>query len=203
MLDLRFALRGLGRNRTFAAVAAATIALGVGATATMLAIGHAVLLRPPPVAEPERMVSVWELRTGSVSEGVEGRLLPYARYEAYREGAWDVFEDLAGHAYTGFSVATEHGAVAVDGFVTSGNYFAVLGVEPLVGRLYESDDVASLVLSERLWRSRFGADPAVVGRTVAVESRSFRVVGVVAGGFTGTMSGFSGDVWLPALAFDR
>jgi predicted permease len=203
VLDLRFALRGLRRNPTFTAVAAGTIAIGMGATTAMLSIGNALLFRPPPVVEPDRLVSVWEDRSGSRRMSIEGLLLHYPRYEAYRAATSDIFEDLAGHSYRSFSVVTDEGAASVDGFVTSGNYFEVLGLTPLVGRLYDSDDEASVVLSERIWRSRFGAAPEVVGRTISVASRTFTVAGVVAREFTGTMSAFSGDIWIPAPAYAR
>jgi predicted permease len=171
-------------------------------TTAMLSIGSAVLLRPPPVVEPERMVSVWELRSSSYTS-MEGQLLSYARYEAYRTATGDVFEGLAGHAYRDFGLVTDDGAVRVNGFVTSGNYFALLGLVPELGRLYDSDDDASVVLSERMWRSRFGADPTVVGRAISIAGDSYVVAGVAPVGFSGTMSMFGGDLWVPAGAYAR
>ena len=201
--DLRFALRGLRRNPTFTVVSAVTIAVGIGATSAMLSIANGVLLREPPILEPDRMVAIWEDRGGRVRTGPEGRLLPYARYEAYREATQDVFQDLAGHAYAEVAVGTDGGAIGVHGFITSGNYFAILGLTPGAGRLYEADDEDSAVLSDRLWRSRFGADPAVVGRAISIDSRTFTIAGIAPPGFTGTMSGFTGDVWLPWAAYAR
>jgi predicted permease len=202
-LDLRFALRGLRRNPTFTLVCAATVAVGVGATTAMLSVADAVLFRPPPIVEPERVASVWELRSGEVWESMEGRLLPYDRFEAYRARSADFFSDVAAHSYARVAIGTEDGAVAVNGFVTSGNYFDLLGLVPALGRLYSDDDEPLIVLSERLWRARFGADPDAVGRFVTVDGRSFQVAGVVGGGFVGTMSTFTGDVWLPWRAFTR
>jgi hypothetical protein len=202
-LDLRFALRGLRRNPTFTFVCAATVAVGVGATTAMLSVADAVLFRPPPIVEPERVASVWELRSGEVWESMEGRLLPYDRFEAYRARSVDFFSDVAAHSYARVAIGTEDGAVAVNGFITSGNYFDLLGLVPALGRLYTDDDEPLIVLSERLWRARFGADPDVVGRFVTVDGRSFQVAGVVGGGFVGTMSTFTGDVWLPWRAFTR
>jgi len=130
-------------------------------------------------------------------------LIPYPRYEAYRAATTDVFEDVAGHSYRSFSVLTEQGAVTINGFVTSGNYFPLLGLTPRLGRLYDSEDETAVVISERLWRSRFGADPDVLGRTLSVANRQFTIVGVSALGFTGTMSMFGGDLWVPAGAYAR
>ena len=202
LFDLRFALRGLRRSPTFAVVALATIAIGIGATSAVLSVTYAVLLRPPPIVEPDRMVSIWELRSSS-STSVEGLLLPYSRYEGYRAVTSDVFEDLAGHSYRSFSVLMEQGAVTANGFVTSGNYFPLLGLTPRLGRLYDSEDEPSVVMSERFWRSRFGADPDVIGRTLTIVNRDFTVIGVAAPGFTGTMSMFGGDLWVPAGAYAR
>lgn len=202
-LDVRFASRSLRRQPTFTFVSAATLAIGIGATTAMLSVADAVLFRPPPIQDPARVASVWELRSGDVWESMEGRLLRYSRYEAYRERSGSFFSDVAAHSYASVAIGTEQGAVAVNGFVTSGNYFEMLGLTPLHGRLYTRDDEAVIVLSERLWRSRFGADPDVVGRVVSVDSRSFVVAGVAGAGFVGTMSTFTGDVWIPWGAFVR
>ena len=201
-IDFRFALRGLRRNPTFAFVAIATVAIGMGATTAMLSVGDA-LFRAPPVTEPDRLVSVWEDRTATAVNSFLGRHLPYPRYEAYRTATSDVFDGLAAHSYRSFAVVADDDAVLVNGFLTSGNYFGVLGIQPTLGRLYESDDEESVVLSERLWRGRFGADPEVIGRTIPVGSRTFRVAGVAARRFTGTTTTFTGDLWVPVRAYAR
>ena len=201
--DLRFALHGLRRNPTFTVVAALTIAVGMGATTAMLSIANAVLLRPPPIMEPHRVLAIGERSRGDYRESIEGRQLSYDRYEAYKERTTDVFEDLAGHSYTSVAIAADDGAVVVNAFTTSGNYFAVLGLVPGIGRLFQDDQEESVVLSDRLWRSRYGADPTVVGRTISIDGSAFTIVGVAPTGFVGTMSGFTGDVWLPAVAYTR
>jgi predicted permease len=202
LLDLRFAIRGLRRNPTFALVAVATVAIGMGATTAMLSIANA-LFRPPRVAESDRLVSVWEDRTASAYNSFLGRHLPYPRYEAYRSATSDVFAGLAGHSYRSFAVVADDGAVSINGFLTSGNYFEVLGIAPALGRLYDSDDEESVVLSERLWRSRFGADRGVIGRTIPIGSRTFTITGVAAPGFTGTTTTFTGDLWVSVRAYAR
>lgn len=197
MSDLRTAWRGLVRAPVFTVVSMATVAIGIGATTAMLSVGHALLLRAPPILEPDRVVSVWEERSGSVRQSTEGRQLPHARIEAYRDATRDVFVDLAGHSYNGFALGTGDGAVEVDGFVTTASYFGLLGLTPTLGRLYDADDAASVVISERLWRARFAADPDVVGRTVTLNSRTFTVVAVAPTDFVGTMTLFTGDLWVP------
>ena len=195
-LDVRFAVRGLSRNRTFTVVAATTMAIGMAGAASMLSVADGLLFRQDNVVEPSRMVTIWEIRSSTTSSA-EGVWLPHSRYEAYRDATRDVFDGLAGHAYGRRSVGTDLGAVPVDGFVTTGNYFQVLGVTPGLGRLYDDEYEASVVLSDRLWRNTFGADPEIVGRVLSIDRRPFTVVGVAAPGFTGTMAAFSGDLWIP------
>lgn len=198
--DLRFAMRALARQRTFTLIGATTVAVGIGATTTVLAIADAVLRPALPVPEADRLVSVWELRRGLAFESMEGRLLPFARYEAYEAATRDVFDGLAAHAYADFALKTERDAIALDGFLTSANYFDMLRIQPAAGRLYTVDERV-IVLSARVWRSRFGSDPGLIGATVYVDSRPFTVTGIAPDGFTGTMFGVGGDAWIPAGAY--
>lgn len=203
--DLLFVWRSLRRDRTFAVVVTATVAVGIAAVTTAMSVANGVLLKSPPIEEPDRVASIWEYRSVNAFESMEGRLLPWRRFEAYRDEADDVFSDVAAHRYVHVSLgdpASEGAAIAVDGFMTSGNYFTMLGVTPAAGRLYTDEDEPVVVLSERLWRSRFGADPDLVGRTVTVDSRTMEVGGIARKGFTGTMSGFTGDIWIPAIAYE-
>lgn len=202
--DLLFVWRGLRRDRSFAIVSAATVAVGIAAVTTAMSIANGVLLKSAPIREPDRVASIWELRSINAYESMEGRLIPWERFEAYRDETGDVFSDVAAHRYAHVSLgdpSVQGAAIAVDGFMTSGNYFTMLGVTPAAGRLYASDDDPFVVLSERLWRSRFGADPELVGRTVTVDSRTMVVGGIAREGFVGTMSAFSGDIWIPAVAY--
>ena len=201
--DARIAVRGLARNPTFTAVSALTIAVGMAAVTSVLAISNALLIRPPAIVEPDRVRAIWEFRDENVRESMEGRLLRYERYEEYEERTTDVLAGLAGHAYATVALGGDDGATVVNGFHTSGNYFDVLGVAPGRGRHYSSDDEASIVLSDRLWRSRYGADLDVVGRVVMVDSQPFTVVGIAPPDFVGTMTGFTGDVWIPWNAYVR
>ena len=201
--DMMFVRRGLRRHPTFTLVASATIAIGVGAATTVLSIANGVLMKAPPIPESERVVSIWELRSENAFESMEGRLIPFERYEAYREATGEVFSGLAAHSYAHLSVASirsSDGAFAVGGFFTSDDYFTVLGLTPEAGRLYAEGDRA-VVMSERLWRSRFGGDPSVVGSTISVDSRPMTVAGIAPVGFVGTMSTFTGDLWVPAEAY--
>ncbi len=195
--DLRFGVASLVREPGTSLVAMATIALGVGATTVVFSTANGMLLRPLPIPGIERMVVLEESRNGMVSSGIEGMLIPYERYMAFREAAGDVVASLAAHRLVdAFSLRLPEATVAVGGALTSGNYFQTLGVRPELGRAYSADDADEIVLSHELWVSRFDADPAVVGRTVGLDGHSVVVVGVAPAGFGGATF-VADEVWAP------
>lgn len=112
-----------------------------------------------------------------LSDMLGSRAIEWARYEKYAIETTDVWSGLAAHRYVGFSLATDAGAAAVNGSLTSHNYFDVLGVRPRLGRFYGEGDVSAAVLSSVLWASRFGSDPAVLGSVIRLDGRPFTVVG--------------------------
>jgi len=195
--DARFGVRALARTPGLSMVAALTVALGVGATTTVFSAVNAVLLRPLPLPDPERLASIQERRSGLVSTGLEGMLIPYSRYQEYRGATRDIFESLAAHRLVdGFSLRLAETTVAVNGALTSGNYFQTLGVRPELGRAYTSDDAPEIVISHTLWVNRFGSDPSVVGRSVGLDGRTVTIVGVAPRGFAGAT--FVEDrIWAP------
>ncbi len=195
--DVRFGLRSLARTPGLALVAALTIALGVGATTAVFSVVNALLLRPPPVPAAERVMTIQEERYGAVSTGIEGMKIPYSRYLAYRDATTEVFQGLAAYRLDNFALRLADATVPVDGALTSGDYFQVLGVRPLLGRAYTSDEAAEVVLSHDLWTSRFGGDREVLGRTVSVDGQRVTVVGVAPPGFRG-VSPVSDALWVPS-----
>ncbi|HEX7089880.1 MAG TPA: ABC transporter permease, partial [Longimicrobiales bacterium] len=201
--DLRHAARGLARTPGFTLVAALTIAVGVGATTAVYSMVHAILLRPLPVPAAERLFALEELRWGAVWQGIEGRGVPYVRYVRYREETERLFTGLAAHRLTVFSLRAGAETMAVRGVMTSGNYFAVLGVHPAAGSFYTEDDEPSAVIAHHLWRDRFGSDPDVLGSIVYLDGQPFTIVGVAPRGFAGTVHGAPSDVWVPVVAARR
>src|SRR5688572_20553984 len=172
--DLRYAFRTLGRTRSFTLAAIATLALGFGANTAMFSVVHAVLLKPLPYPEPERL-----LRVRSNSSAPD--LVDLARLSRQ-------FEGFGGYRAHFFDVPAEPLAQRVDGALVSGSVFRLLGVPAARGRtLQETDDVAGgekvAVVSDGFWRQRMGADPAAVGRSFTFVSGSYRVVGVMPPGF--------------------
>lgn len=195
--DIRFGLRALGRAPGLSLVAMVTIGLGVGATTTVFSVANAILLRPLPIPGVDRMVSIQEQRRGHMDTGVEGMLIPYDRYLAYRRATHDVFESLAAHRLeNALSLRLPDITIAVNGALTSGNYFSTLKVRPVLGRAYSADDADEIVIAHDLWVNRFGGDPSVIGRTVGLDGRTMTIVGVAPRGFGGAAP-WAEKIWAP------
>ncbi|HKQ73671.1 MAG TPA: ABC transporter permease [Blastocatellia bacterium] len=199
--DLRFGLRMLLKNPRFTLIATFTLALGIGANTAIFSLVNALLLRPlGGVTEPERLAQVGRQYAGKsyLSDS------SYPDYLDYREQN-TTLSGLALRSPTGFHLSTGQEAAAVSGELVSGNFFDVLGVRTAQGRLItpadEQGDAASrvAVLSYRLWRQRFGAEPGVIGRTIKLDGHDFVVIGVAGEGFDGTKVGERFDVWAPLL----
>jgi predicted permease len=200
--DLGFTMRSLRAAPAFTFTALLVIALGVGATTALFSLANALLFRPLPVAAPGELYMLQEVRTaGTTSTGPEGRRIPYARYEAYRDATGELLGDLAAHTFRAFALRTDAGAQSIAGSATSGNYFEVLGLTPAVGRFYTRDDEPGAVLSHRFWRSHFNEDADVLGRLIYVDGIPYTVLGVAPRRFDGTVTGFTMSVWLPFRAY--
>jgi len=179
VMDVRFAFRQLRRAPGFAAIVVATLALGVGANSAVFALADAALLRPLPFSTPDRLVMAWE-RRGDAFTTMASPL-------EFREWSQRVrsFETMTTFALGGsVTMAGSDGlAMLVPSMTVDVRFFDLLGVPPLLGRTFRAEDVTpdstAIVLSEGLWRSRFGADPAVIGRAVPLSGRAMTVIGVV------------------------
>jgi putative ABC transport system permease protein len=178
--DLRYAARTLSRQRVFGAAAVLMLALGIGANSAMFALVDAILLRPLPFPEPDRLVMVWE-RT----EGAFQALVSPANIADWNERSV-TFDRIAGFVPNigGMVMANDDGsAETVPRQWVSSGVFAVLGVTPIVGRTFlpsdDSERASVVVLSESFWRTRFDADPGLVGRQLRLDGDVFTVVGVV------------------------
>ncbi|MDQ2669976.1 MAG: ABC transporter permease, partial [Gemmatimonadota bacterium] len=196
--EIRIAVRSLLRTPAFTAVAVLSLALGIGLNTTIFSAVNGLLLRPLPVAEPDRVVGIF---TSDYSGPLYGGS-SWADYADLRDNARS-FELLAGVALQPVGLGTGEGSVVTIAQVVSGNFFTLVGQSPLRGRLLQPGDdrpdaPAAAVISEPLWRGRFGADEAVIGRDLAIAGHRFTVVGVAPAGFTGTQRGIRTDLWLPA-----
>jgi putative ABC transport system permease protein len=167
--DVRTALRSLLRAPVFTVTTIFILALAAGANAAILAIAYGVLLKPLPSHQPDRLVSVWPQQFQSNAD------LQYTR-----ERGGEMFSAVASIApgWTMSLTGSGEPTRLTIGRV-SDNMFDLLGVAPLIGRTFRSRDDGVMVLSHRLWQTRFGGDPAVVGRTVQLDGASITVIGVM------------------------
>jgi predicted permease len=199
--DIQFGLRMMSRNPGFTMVAVATLAIGIAASATVFTWIDAILLRPlPGVREANRLVTVETVTSN-------GEWVPnsYPDFIDFRDHL-RVFDGIAVSHPTPFSVGKEDHAERVWGELVSGNFFAVLGVKPEAGRLFLPSEYGDTpgaypvaVISDRYWRSHFGADPAIVGRTIRINQHELTIVGVASPAFHGSMSVTSFDLWVPYM----
>src|SRR5689334_464156 len=195
--DLRYSLRMLRKRPVFSFVAVITLALGIGANAAIFSLVNAALLRPLPVAEPEQVVSL-----NNVSEN---RLFPVFSYPNYRDfrDRNEVFSGLIGYSFSPLSLSHDGINERLWGYVVTGNYFAVLGVNPALGRLITADDDQLpgahpvSVISYKCWQRRFGGAADVIGKSVIVNGRSYAIIGVAPQGFDGTEVVAAPEMWFP------
>jgi putative ABC transport system permease protein len=193
--DLRIAARGLLRAPGFAAAVVLTLALGIGATTALFSVVDAILIRPLPYPQSDRIVQL----------GVQGRPGWFIRYGGPRQfnlvnpelAQSPVLTSVGVYAGGNLNLDVEP-AVRLQAAAVSPAIFDVLGINPLIGRTFTEHDLAGslqfAVLSERTWRTRFGADPAIVSRVVRLNARAYTVVGVMAARFDFPQGS---DVWIP------
>ncbi|HVU16616.1 MAG TPA: ABC transporter permease [Candidatus Didemnitutus sp.] len=194
--DLRFAARALRKNPGFTAVVVLTLALGIGANATVLCWLRDLVLRPlPGVAAQERLVVIASNQGGGRCVSVDD-LQDIAALKTVFDGA--IVSQISSAA-----LEVDRHSEWTDAQVVSADYFSLLGVEPLIGRTFlpnedqKPDGDPVLVISERVWRRRFAAAPDVLGRTVELNRHAFTIVGVVPDSFHGTMPPSNYDLWAP------
>lgn len=180
--DLKYALRIILKNPFLAAVAVLTLALGIGANTAIFSVLNAVVLRPLPYADPERLVMIWETVPGN-----DKRSVAPGNYNDWRSQN-GTFSDMAATFYGNFNLTGEGEPERINGATVTSNLTSVLGVSAQLGRTFqptddESQDAPIVMISNDLWQRRFGADRSVVGKTITVDQASYTIVGVMPLGF--------------------
>ncbi len=178
--NLRYALRSLAKNRGFAAVVILTLAVTLGANATIFALIDAVLLAPLPFVEPARLVALWNAQPEDGDFKQRVRAMDYLHWRE-RAGA---FDRLALFSYDSGVLTGAGDPTQVFGSRVTGDFFPLLGVTALYGRVFEPEDYApdtapAVVLSHALWSGRLGADPGIVGSTITLDGEAVTVIGVL------------------------
>ena len=199
--DIRYGLRMMARNPGVSAVAVLTLACGIAACATVFTWINAVLLQPlSGVADPGRLVTVETVTSN-------GEWVPnsYPDFIDFRDHL-KLFDGIAVSHPAAFSVGQEDHADRVWGELVSGNFFSVLGVKPEAGRMFLPSEYGDApgtypvaVISDRYWRSHYGADPSIVGKTIRINQHELTVVGVASPTFRGSIPVTSFDLWVPYM----
>ncbi len=198
--DVRFSFRRLLKSPGFTAVALLSLALGIGANASIFSLVNTVLLRPLPAAQPEQLVELF----GALPNNSENQLVSYPNYKDYRDRN-EVLTGLLAYRFAVMSLSHDGANERLWGFIVSGNYFDVLGVKPALGRTFtpEEDKTPNshpvAVMSYGSWQRRFGGDPSIVGKSVLLNGHTFTIIGVAPKDFNGTEVAYSPELYVPAM----
>ena len=196
MKDIRYSIRVLLKNPAFTATALLTLALGIGVNTAIFSVVDSVLLRPLPMKDPDRVVSVWE---HNLRAGVDRNEMAPANYIDLRNQN-QVFEGVGSFGDFSMNLTGVGEPERLDARLVSANVFALLGVKPALGRTFSPEqDQPGLdrvvVLSDGLWRRRFSSDPGIVGRNITLNAESYMVVGVMPPAFFFPVR--EGELWTP------
>lgn len=194
--DFRYALRMLVKNPGFTAIALVVLSLGIGANAAMFSLVNALLFRPIVAERPEELV-------GCYNRNQKGhyRSFSYPDYIAYRERN-EVFSHLMGHTMSLVGISEGDTTRRVFASIVSANYFTAFGVRPVLGRDFSPEEEIPgsaqpvVIVSHHYWRKN-GGDPGLIGQSMRINGRTYRIIGVAPEFFTGTAAMISPEVWLP------
>lgn len=198
--DLRFGARALRRSPGFTAVALLSMALAIGVNTAVFSLINAIVLRPLPVKNPGELVALYAMNSKNSGYSTTS----YPDYVDYRQRN-EAFSDLAAFSDVPLSLSLDTQSERVDGEIVSGNYFSVLGIEPVAGRTFLPEEDAQpgaypvAVISYDLWRRLLNASIDIGGKTVALNGQKFTVIGVAPQGFKGLNLESAPDIWIPLM----
>lgn len=204
--DLRFGWRSFRRTPGFTIVAALTLAIGIGANTAIFSAVDALLLRPLPFAEPDRLMKVSLTRPARPEQPAsDDQVWSYPKFSVFRANQ-RVFSDVALYSAVDFTVRAGGDVERLHAEVTAGKYFGILGVRPHLGRAFLAEEDSAVggpkvvTISHNYWERHFNADPAIIGKTIGIGPNQHQIVGVWPQGFRG-LSG-NVDIWVPVLQYD-
>ena len=197
--DVRYVVRTVGKNPGFALVAILTLALSIGANTAIFSVVHAVLLRPLPYGDPDRLVTFGEVRHQANNQEVGGVSLPNFKDWQARAKTIQSFGAASGDAFT-LDTGSGRDPENVAATQATPGFFTMLGVKPMLGRDFLQSDLQPesprvAILTYGLWRQQFASDPAVVGRVIHLDSKPVEVIGVLPATFTFAV-GNSAPLWV-------
>ena len=181
--DLRYAWRTLRKSPGFTLVAVVVLALGIGANTAIFSVVNAVLLRPLPYPEADRLMRVWHTPPQKAFPGMTRFSVSPANHEDW-EKQNHVFESMAIYSYSNFNLTGSGEPERLHGSAVSPQFFSTVRVQPLLGRVFTEDENQAgrgdvVILSQSLWQSHFGGDPGIVGRNIHLNDKSYLVAGVM------------------------
>jgi putative ABC transport system permease protein len=197
--DLRFGVRLLAKNPGFSAVAILALALGIGANTAIFSVVDAVLFRPLPFREPDRLIAIWErdLKRGDDHDSVMA-----ANYVDWRNRS-QAFEEMAAHTGVSVNLTGLGEPERIRAARVSASLFPLLGAQPQIGRAFSPDEDQPghqrvTIISNGLWMSRFGADPQIIGHSITLNNQDYTVVGVMPASFALPLNEES-QIWSPLV----
>jgi putative ABC transport system permease protein len=205
--EIKVALRGLAKSPGFTAIAIVTIALAIGANTAVLSLVNALLIRPLPYKNPQQLVLVWEQFANQGLDRIPVSAPEYLDYEKELQS----YERIAAFDYVDLNLTGGEMPERVQGAVVSPSLFPLLGISPIRGRAFESNETQAgrddvVVISARLWQRRFNSDPNVLNSKLALNGRTYTVVGIMPASFEFPLPLFNvqgnqfaerADIWKP------
>jgi predicted permease len=196
--DLRYGVRGLARNPGFTAVAMISLALGIGFNTAIFTVVNAVLLRPLPIAQPDRLLTIYAAEKDGYRFATTS-LLDYRDLSERNQ----TLSGLAGHSMMFASLERDGVTALAMGELVTANYFTVIGVPLARGSGFTKHDdlpgaAPSAIVSDAFWKRELASSPDAIGRTVSIRGKRCTIVGIAPAGFHGLMPGMIADLWLPA-----
>jgi putative ABC transport system permease protein len=200
--DLRYAIRILARHRGFTSAAVLTLALGIGANTAIFSAVEAILIRPLPYSDPERLVMVWEKVDLPTYHNDRNTPAP-GNFADWRDQN-TVFSGIAAIRYRSFSLSGSGEPARVEGEAISASLLSILGTPPELGRGFTAEEdrpggARVALISHGLWTERFAADPGIVGQNIRLDEQGYTVVGVMPPGFH--FPDPDDEIWVP-IALD-
>src|SRR5438552_9012250 len=205
MNDFRFALRQLRKSPGFTALAIITLALGIGVNSAIFALVNGVVLRP---MVPLRQAEVVNIFTARQNTNHDYRQFSHTEYRDLRENGGDLFTDLAALEFAVAGIGRDHEMRRSFAFLTSENFFSLMGVQPVRGRFYTAEEcrpnanVSVVVASYAFWK-RMGGRNDFVGSNLQINGQPYTVIGITPDGFSGVSALIAPDVWLPLGMYSR
>jgi len=208
--DLRYGIRVLIKSPGFLLAAMISLALGIGANATIFTMINTIFLQPLPAEKPTDLMYIYGTDTNNSNNTVLGTFMPvsYPNYADYKDQN-DVFTDMAVYSFPNAVSASIGGEkpAPLSVQLVSTNYFSTLGVKPVIGRTFlpgegKDEETSSVaVLDYNYWQRRFGGSLSVIDSTIRISGRPFTVIGVAPKGFDGTITIIPPDMWTPVMSY--